>query len=232
VVATEEADVIVVGSGPGGAACAYHLARHGAKVLLLEKSEFPREKVCGDGLTPRAVKQIVGMGIDTTTPGWTRNRGLRVIGGGIRLELDWPDLTAFPNYGLTRTRMDFDELLARAATDAGAKLLTSTNVTAPVFDDRTGRVVGVAATVGPDKEPQEFRAPIIVSADGVSGRFPLALGLPSARTGRSGWPCAGTTAAPATWTTTWSRGSSCAARTTPASCCPAMAGSSGWVTAG
>ena len=77
-----DADVIVVGAGPGGSACAYHLAKHGARVLLLEKSEFPREKVCGDGLTPRGVKQVVAMGIDTTTPGWTRNRGLRVIGGG------------------------------------------------------------------------------------------------------------------------------------------------------
>ena len=64
-----DADVIVVGAGPGGSACAYHLARHGARVLLLEKSEFPREKVCGDGLTPRAVKQLVAMGIDTDRAG-------------------------------------------------------------------------------------------------------------------------------------------------------------------
>jgi geranylgeranyl reductase family protein len=117
------------------------------------------------------------MGIDTTTPGWTRNRGLRVIGGGIQLELDWPDLSAFPNYGLTRTRMDFDEILAGAARDAGAQLHTETNVTGPVLDERTGRVVGVEAVVGPDKRPQTFRAPIVVAADGVSGRLPLALGL-------------------------------------------------------
>src|SRR5262245_39861649 len=121
-----EADVIVVGAGPGGSACAYHLAKHGLRVQLLEKSEFPREKVCGDGLTPRAVKQLVAMGIDTTAPGWARNRGLRVIGGGVRLELDWPDLSSFPNYGLTRTRMDFDELLAGAAKGAGAELQTNT----------------------------------------------------------------------------------------------------------
>jgi geranylgeranyl reductase family protein len=176
-VPTDDADVIVVGAGPGGSACAYHLASHGASVLLLEKSQFPREKVCGDGLTPRAVKQIVGMGIDTTTQGWTRNRGLRVIGGGITLELDWPDLSAFPNYGLTRTRLDFDELLAGAARDAGARLMTGTTVTAPLLDDRTGRVVGVEAVVGPDKAPQIFRAPIVVAADGVSGRLPLALGI-------------------------------------------------------
>jgi geranylgeranyl reductase family protein len=177
VVTGTEADVIVVGAGPGGSACAFHLARHGVKVLLLEKSEFPREKVCGDGLTPRAVKQIIAMGIDPGAPGWTRNRGLRVIGGGVRLELDWPDLAAFPNYGLTRTRMDFDQLLAGAARDAGADLRTGVNVSGPVLDERTGRVVGVQAAVGPDKEPHTFRAPVVVAADGVSGRFPLALGL-------------------------------------------------------
>jgi geranylgeranyl reductase family protein len=174
---SQDADVIVVGAGPGGSACAYHLAAHGASVLLLEKSEFPREKVCGDGLTPRSVKQIVAMGIDPLAPGWTRNRGLRVIGGGLTLELDWPDLAAYPNYGLTRTRLDFDQLLAEAARDAGADLRTGTTVTGPVFDDRTGRVVGVDATVGAEKQPCTFRAPIVVAADGVSGRFPLALGL-------------------------------------------------------
>ncbi|NBP90893.1 MAG: FAD-dependent oxidoreductase, partial [Actinobacteria bacterium] len=52
-----DADVIVVGAGPGGSATAAHLARAGIKTLLLEKTEFPREKVCGDGLTPRAVKE-------------------------------------------------------------------------------------------------------------------------------------------------------------------------------
>lgn len=180
---TQDADVIVVGAGPGGSASAYHLARHGASVLLLEKSQFPREKVCGDGLTPRSVKQIVAMGIDPSAPGWTRNRGLRVIGGGLTLELDWPDLSAFPNYGLTRTRQDFDELLAKAARDAGADLRTGVTVTGPLLDDRTGRVVGVRAEVGPGKEPATFRAPIVIAADGVSGRFPLALGI-SKRTDR------------------------------------------------
>src|SRR5215471_1344893 len=171
-----DADVIVIGAGPGGSAAAYHLANHGVRVLLLEKSEFPREKVCGDGLTPRAVKELVAMGVDTDGEGWTRNRGLRVIGGGVRLELDWPDLASFPNYGLTRTRLDFDELLAKSATDVGANLRTGVNVTGPVFDDRSGRVVGVEAQ-GAGKEPLRFRAPIVMAADGVSGRFPLALGL-------------------------------------------------------
>ena len=171
-----EADVIVVGAGPGGSAAAFHLARHGLAVELLEKAEFPREKVCGDGLTPRAVRQLVTMGVDTQAPGWVRNKGLRVIGGGIRMELDWPDLASYPNYGLTRTRMDFDEILAQAAVAAGATLRTSTTVTGPVLDD-AGRVVGVSAQIGEDKEPVEYRAPVVVAADGVSGRFALSLGI-------------------------------------------------------
>ncbi|WP_431944451.1 geranylgeranyl reductase family protein [Micromonospora marina] len=172
-----DADVIVVGAGPGGSATAYHLARHGVRVLLLEKTEFPREKVCGDGLTPRAVRQLIRMGVDTSPEaGWLHNKGLRVIGGGVRLELDWPDLASFPNYGLVRTRLDFDDLLVQRAVAAGAKLRTSVNVLGPVLD-ADDRVVGVQAEVGPDKEPATFHAPLVVAADGVSGRFPLALGL-------------------------------------------------------
>jgi menaquinone-9 beta-reductase len=173
---TRFADVIVVGAGPGGSAAAFHLARHGLTVELLEKAEFPREKVCGDGLTPRAVKQLITMGIDTSAPGWLRNKGLRVIGGGIRMELDWPELASYPNYGLTRSRLDFDEILANAAAAAGATLRTGTNVIGPVLDD-DGRVIGVRAQAGPEKEPVEYRAPLVVAADGVSGRLALSLGL-------------------------------------------------------
>ncbi|WP_422772829.1 geranylgeranyl reductase family protein [Plantactinospora sp. WMMC1484] len=172
-----DADVIVVGAGPGGSTTAYHLARHGVRVLLLEKTEFPREKVCGDGLTPRAVKQLVKLGVDTSPgSGWLRNRGLRVIGGGVRLELDWPDLASFPNYGLVRTRLDFDDLLAKRAVEAGAELRTGVNVTGPVLAE-DGRVTGITAEVGPDKTPATFTAPLVVASDGVSGRLPLALGL-------------------------------------------------------
>ncbi|GAB7048948.1 geranylgeranyl reductase family protein [Catenuloplanes indicus] len=176
-VVAEQADVIVVGAGPGGSATSYHLAQHGVRVLLLEKTEFPREKVCGDGLTPRATKQLIKMGVDTSEEaGWLRNKGLRVIGGGVRLELDWPELASFPNYGLTRTRLDFDQMLAKRAAEAGAIVRTSTNVTGPVFAE-DGRIIGVTAESGPGKEPVEFRAPLVVAADGVSGRFPLALNI-------------------------------------------------------
>jgi menaquinone-9 beta-reductase len=177
----DDADVIVVGAGPAGATAAYYLAAAGRSVLLLEKTKLPREKVCGDGLTPRAVHALIAMGIDTSEAGpgeqgWLRNRGLRVYGGGRMLELDWPDLASYPDYGLVRTRYDFDELLARHAVSAGAKLVELCTVDSPV-QDRDGRVIGVAARLGPDREPVTYRAPVVIAADGVSGRLALAMGI-------------------------------------------------------
>ncbi|GGV27040.1 geranylgeranyl reductase family protein [Streptomyces spectabilis] len=172
------ADVIVVGAGPAGSTTAYYLAKAGLDVLLLEKTAFPREKVCGDGLTPRATKQLVSMGIDISEEaGWLRNKGLRIIGGGVRLQLDWPDLASFPDYGLVRKRDDFDEQLARQAQKAGARLYERCNVGAPIVDDRTGRITGVEAKLGEDKTPVTFHAPLVVAADGNSTRLSLAMGL-------------------------------------------------------
>lgn len=177
-----EADVIVVGAGPAGATTAYYLAERGVDVLLLEKSAFPRDKVCGDGLTPRAVRQLERMGVDTHGEGWIRNHGLRIIGGGMRLHLPWPDLKDYPNYGLVRTRMDFDQLLAGHAVSAGARLNERTNVTGPLTDDTTGRVIGVRAKSVDDRgravsDEVDYRAPLVVAADGTSSRMSTAIGL-------------------------------------------------------
>jgi geranylgeranyl reductase family protein len=176
-----DADVIVVGAGPSGSAAAYWLATAGLDVLLLEKTSFPREKVCGDGLTPRGTRALVDMGIDVSEEaGWLHNKGLRVIGGGLRLELDWPELASFPNYGLVRPRADLDNLLVQQAVKAGARLHEQTSVSGPVLD-ATGRVVGVTATSRAgesrtDRTEITYRAPVVLACDGVSGRFALALG--------------------------------------------------------
>ncbi|MFI0485023.1 geranylgeranyl reductase family protein [Actinomadura sp. 9N215] len=157
-------DVVVVGAGPAGSAVARHLARSGLDVLVLEKTSFPREKICGDGLTPRAVRELRTLGIDLTGPGWFPNKGIRLIGAGRRLELPWPD-----GHGLTRTRAGLDELLARNAVAAGADLRENTKVTAPI--QANGRVTGVRT------DGAEHKARLVIAADGASSRLGVALGL-------------------------------------------------------
>lgn len=170
--ATPTADVIVVGAGPAGSATATFLAKAGVDVLLLEKSTFPREKACGDGLTPRAVRMMNRLGIDTSeAAGWQHNRGLRIYGGRIEpFEMAWPDLADYPNYGLVCPRESFDDLLAGVALQAGARLLTKTRVAEPVVDG-SGRVCGVK-----DANGTEYRAPVVVAADGNSARLALQVG--------------------------------------------------------
>ena len=184
--AVSEADVIVVGAGPAGSTTAYYLASAGLDVLLLDKSRFPREKVCGDGLTPRGVKALVAMGVPIReSDGWLRNKGLRVIGAGARLELPWPDLTSYPGYGLVRTRLDFDQRLAQRAVQAGARLLEGVNVTGPVIDERTGQITGVTARPaggqrddGADAGAERvYRARLVIAADGNSSRLSVSMGL-------------------------------------------------------
>ncbi|MDQ7810460.1 geranylgeranyl reductase family protein [Amycolatopsis sp. A133] len=175
--ADQDAEVIVVGAGPAGSTVATYLARAGVDVLLLEKTEFPREKVCGDGLTPRGVKQLIDLGIDTSEDaGWVHSRGLRILTGDLTLELDWPDLTSYPPYGVSRTRHDFDDLLAKLAVKAGARLYERTTVTSAITN-ASGRVVGVEAKVGPERTPVHYRAPLVLACDGVSARLALSVGI-------------------------------------------------------
>ncbi|MCE1180365.1 MAG: geranylgeranyl reductase family protein [Micrococcales bacterium] len=177
----ESADVIVVGAGPAGSATAAYLARSGLDVLLLEKARFPRDKICGDGLTPRAVKELATLGVATREEdGWHRNHGLRIIGGGMRLSLPWPEVSDFPGYGMAKARMDLDETLARHAAASGAQLREGVSVTGAVRDG-AGRITGVTAKLVDERgratgERTELRAPVVVACDGVSSRIAVSMG--------------------------------------------------------
>src|SRR5215831_16866542 len=74
--ATAPYDALIVGAGPSGSAAAYWLATRGRRVLVVEKKRFPREKTCGDGLTPRAVRQLYDIGLEERLAGCQRFDGL------------------------------------------------------------------------------------------------------------------------------------------------------------
>jgi menaquinone-9 beta-reductase len=167
-----EVDVAIVGGGPTGAAAAHYLASRGHSVLVCEKKEFPREKTCGDGLTPRAVKELTDLGLGEELSSWERVRGLRVQAAGQVLELEFPKLPRWPDYGLVKPRRDLDSVVLAHAEAAGAKVLFSTEATAPIFDK--GVAVGIRAKRNGDTE--DIRAKWVICSEGSGTRFSRALG--------------------------------------------------------
>jgi geranylgeranyl reductase family protein len=172
-----ETDVLVVGAGPGGAAAGYHLARHGIDVTVVDKATFPREKVCGDGLTPRSVGAVQRMGIDTSDPGFERVMGLRVHSREATVDLPWPELRTWPDFGLVMPRLGFDHLLLERAKKAGARVLEATEARRPLIRD--GWVVGAetAHADDADAEPVEIRSRFTIAADGAASRFAAHAGV-------------------------------------------------------
>ncbi len=187
-------DVLVVGGGPAGSSCAYWLADAGWDVVLVEKKQFPREKTCGDGLTPRAVRQLQDMGLAGALAGAHRYDGLRTCGYGRQLELVWPAHPAFPPHGYVITRHDLDQVVAERAAKAGTTVWQGVEALRPLVEEpRTADGVsssGLRPCAGAEVRDKstgktaEVRARYVVVADGANSRFGRALGTERQRS----WP--------------------------------------------
>jgi geranylgeranyl reductase family protein len=154
-------DVLIIGGGPAGSSCAYWLAEAGWDVAVVEKKVFPREKTCGDGLTPRSVRQIADMGVEGALAGAHRFSGLRAHAYGKVLDLPWPEHPSFPSYGYVITRHDLDAIADDGSTTNRGEL---------------PRCVGAMVKDKANGAARPVRATYVVVADGANSRFGRSLG--------------------------------------------------------
>ncbi|MEI8262985.1 MAG: geranylgeranyl reductase family protein [Actinomycetes bacterium] len=176
-------DAVIIGGGPSGSACAYWLAKAGWDVAVVERKEFPRAKTCGDGLTPRSVRQLADMGLEETVAATGhRYEGLRAYGFGQTLEMKWPEHPHFPSYGYCITRFDLDQLVAENAGAQGATVFNGTeavdliDVTAPQHELSLGGCKGVVVKKKNAKTSSTLMARVVVIADGANSRIGRLLG--------------------------------------------------------
>lgn len=141
---------------------------------MVERKVFPRDKTCGDGLTPRAVHQLQEMGLGEALTAYHRFDGLRATGHGMVLSLRWPDHPVFPNYGFVVRRCDLDPLVAAHAVAAGAVLRQGVEAKTPLYEG--GRLVGAVVADKVRGTSEEIRAPFVVVAEGANTTFGRQLG--------------------------------------------------------
>jgi menaquinone-9 beta-reductase len=144
--AEETAEVVVVGAGPAGSAAATWVARAGRDVLVIDSAAFPRDKACGDGLTPRAVTELELLGLGPWLDGHIRHRGLRLAGFGATVEVDWPG-PSFPAAGSAVPRTELDDRIRQVAEASGATMRLGVKAVS-VERDSLGAVTAVVLADG------------------------------------------------------------------------------------
>ncbi len=164
-------DVLVVGAGPAGSSAATWAGRAGRDVLLADAANFPRDKTCGDGLTPRAMGELDALGLGDWVRGHTVNKGLRAHGFGQRLLLPWPG-GSLPDHGSAVPRMELDDMLRSHALNSGASALDGAKAVGARVEG--GRVRSVTFRRGGDT--LEIECERLVVADGVRSGLGKILG--------------------------------------------------------
>ena len=177
-----DTDVLVIGGGPAGAAMGYWTSQLGHSVTIVERKHFPREKTCGDGLTPRAVKELGDMGLGEQLKQFHRYEGLRATAHGKELELQWPTHPLYPRHGYVVRRRELDAMVAFNAEKSGASLLQGHEALEPLMEK--GCVRGAIVNNLDEDRKMAIRASYVVIADGANSRFGRSLG--TART--KAWP--------------------------------------------